>query len=85
MVHRDPLVELVEEYLLDRTRGLSGPQTAAFLSGWTSALELLQRTDLTLAGAPDAIVRAVQTLTSRISAAQVAALDDSDDPGPTPR
>lgn len=85
VVHTDPLVDLVETYLLERTRDLSAPQTAAFVAGWTSALELLHRTDLTLPGAPPAIVRAIATLIERISAAQVAALDDPEDTGPGPR
>ena len=36
---------MVQQLLLGRTEGLPAPQLAAFLSGWTSLLDLLKRPD----------------------------------------
>jgi len=46
----DALELLVRELLMARTEGLPAPALAAFVSGWTSVLELLRRTDLTMPG-----------------------------------
>lgn len=64
---------LVQELLLARTDGLAPSELAAFVDGWTSLLELLRRTDLTLPAATDetragieALVDAVKTAQSRV-------------------
>lgn len=63
-----------------RTEGLSAPALAAFVSGWTSVLELLRRTDLTMAGEDPEVVSAVARVIDRIEAAQLRVLDRDDDP-----
>lgn len=70
---------LVRELLLARTEGLEPRQLAAFVSGWTSALELLARTDLTLPDAEAGIRDAVAEVIGRIEHAQRNVLD-TDDP-----
>ncbi len=77
----DPLMLLVRELLLARTEGLDPPQLAAFVSGWTSVLELLARTDLTLPDAEDGVRDAVARVVGRIEHAQRDVLGE-DDPGP---
>jgi hypothetical protein len=72
---------LVRELLLARTEGLEPPQLAAFVSGWTSALELLARTDLTLPDAEVAVRDAVARIVELIEHAQRDVLGD-DDPSP---
>lgn len=71
-----PLTHLVEQLLIGRVDGLEAAQVAAFVSGWTSALELVRRTDLTLPGAPVELTEAIAKLVSAIEAAQRAALAD---------
>lgn len=76
----DVLELLVRELLLARTEGLSAPALAAFVSGWTSVLELLRRTDLTLAGEDPSVVSAVDRVIERVEQAQREVLQRGDDP-----
>ena len=69
---------LVQQLLLGRTDGLSGPQIAAFLSGWTSVLELLRRPELCLPDAPPEVQEALRTLAEQIERAQAEILSDDD-------
>jgi hypothetical protein len=69
----------VEQLLLGRLDGLDAARVAAFVSGWSSALELVRRTDLTLPRAPKELEEAIAKLVSAIEAAQRAALADPDD------
>jgi hypothetical protein len=75
----DVLERLVAELLMARTEGLSAPALAAFVSGWTSVLELLRRTDLTLAGEDPRVVSAVGRVIERVEQAQRAVLQPADD------
>jgi hypothetical protein len=75
----DVLERLVAEHLMARTEGLSAPALAAFVSGWTSVLELLRRTDLTLAGEDPRVVSAVGRVIERVEQAQRAVLQPADD------
>jgi len=76
----DPVVLLVRQLLLAGSDGLSAPQLAAYIAGWTAALELVERSDLTLgSGAADPTHAAVARLVRRIREAQRAALGDDDD------
>jgi hypothetical protein len=77
----DPLVLLVRQLLLAGSDGLSAPQLAAYIAGWTAALELVERSDITLGSAVDdpATHEAVARLVRRIREAQRAALSDDDD------
>lgn len=71
-----PLPILVRQFLLGRTEGLAAPQVAAFISGWTSALELLRRTDLLLPGASQEMRAAMALLLDELDRAQDVALAD---------
>jgi hypothetical protein len=71
-----PLEILVQQLLLGRLEGLSAPQVAAFLRGWTSALELLRRTDLTLPDASHEVRAAVAAMLARIERVQAHAVND---------
>jgi hypothetical protein len=59
---------------------LPAPALAAFVSGWTSVLELLRRTDLTMAGEDPTVVSAVARVIDRVEAAQSRVLVREDDP-----
>ena len=74
----DPTL-LVRQLLLDRTEGLSAAQVAAFVSGWTSALELVRRSDLLMPTADPAVTKAMAALLDAIEAAQVRTLGTGDD------
>jgi hypothetical protein len=72
-----PVQKLIEQLLIGKLDGLSGPQTAAFLAGWTSAIDLLRRVDVTMPDASDEIRRAVGELVRMLEAAQVEVVSDS--------
>jgi hypothetical protein len=70
------LDNLVAQFLLGRVDGLGAPQVAAFVSGWSSALELVRRTDLTIPSASQEVKRAVDRLVEAIERARETALAD---------
>jgi hypothetical protein len=72
------LDQLVAQFLLGRVDGLGAPQVAAFVSGWSSALELVRRTDLTIPLASQEVKRAVDRLVEAIERARETALADPD-------
>lgn len=72
-----PLQSLVRQYLLGRTEGLGASQVAAFVSGWTSALELVRRTDVMLPAASEEVRAALASLVAELERAQEVALADS--------
>ena len=74
-----PLEILVRELLLIRTEALDASRLAAYLDGWQSLLELLQRTDLVLPGEPPETREAIAAIVERIRASTAAALADDDD------
>ncbi len=78
-VTNEPLALLVRELLMVRTEGLSPPALAAFISGWTSALELVARTDLTLPGANEELRGAIARVVGCIEREQRELLSDEDD------
>jgi hypothetical protein len=73
-----PIARLVAQYLVGRVDGLPAPQVAAFVSGWTSALELVRRTELTLPDAPDVTREEIARLCGAIEQAQRTVLADPD-------
>lgn len=74
-----PLHIVVQQLLLGRTEGLPAPQLAAFLSGWTSLLDLLKRPELCLPDAAPEVHAALVTLVEQIEGAQQTVLGDDDD------
>lgn len=74
-----PLEILVRELLLHRTEGLDTPRLAAYLDGWQSLLELLQRTELLLPGERPETKEAIAAVVERIRASTAIALDDEPD------
>jgi len=74
-----PLETLVGQLLLGRMEGLGASGVAAFLLGWSSALELLRRTDLVLPTADDEVRRALRQLVDTLERAQRAVLEDEPD------
>lgn len=70
------LSALVTQLLLGRLDGLSGPQVAAFIMGWSAMLDLLRRTDLTAPDATDEVRAAIDAVVARIERAQAAALEE---------
>jgi hypothetical protein len=70
---------VIRQLLLGRTEGLSAPQLAAFLSGWTSLLDLLKRPELCLPDAAPEVHDALRSLVQQIELAQAEILGDDDD------
>lgn len=70
---------VVQQLLLGRTEGLSAPQLAAFVAGWTSLLDLLRRPELCLPAASTEVHEALTELVTAIERAQATVLDDNDD------
>ncbi len=75
-----PLHFLVRQLLLGRTEGLSGPQLAAFLSGWTSLLEVLKRPELCVPDASPEVHDALRALALQVERAQAEILADEGEP-----
>lgn len=75
----EPLALLVRQLLLSRSDGLAPAQLAAFVQGWTSALELMARTDLTVPEAEPAVHGAIATLIGRVEVASREVLSGDDD------
>ncbi len=71
---------LVQQLLLGRTDGLTASQLAAFLSGWTSLLDLLKRPELCLPEAAPEVHEALRSLAHEIERAQTELLSDDDEP-----
>lgn len=74
-----PLHIVVQQLLLGRTEGLAPQQLAAFISGWTSLLDLLKRPELCLPEASDEVQAALAALAGAIERAQDTVLGDDDD------
>lgn len=70
---------LIRQLLLGRTDGLSASQLAAFLSGWTSLLDLLKRPELCLPDAAPEVHEALRSLVQQIELAQAEILSDEDE------
>jgi hypothetical protein len=79
----DPLIMLVQQLLLAATDDLPQTAVAAYVAGWTAALELVERTDLTLPRADAAVHAAIAEAVGRIRLAQRMALDDEPDDDPS--
>ncbi|MCA9635834.1 MAG: hypothetical protein KC420_07355 [Myxococcales bacterium] len=71
-----PLHILVQQLLLGRTEDLSPSQLAAFIAGWTSLLDLLERPEICFPEGPDELREGLFALTQRIRRAQEEILDD---------
>ncbi len=75
----DPLPMLVGQLLIAGSEGLAAPQLAAFVAGWSAALELVERTDLLVPGANPEFHAAMADLVRRIRDAQRSVLADDDE------
>lgn len=75
---QDPLDDVVRELLLERTHGLDGPRTAAFIDGWGSLMKLMRRVDLLMPAAPPEVLAALEAILRRIRQAQDRVLEDDD-------
>jgi hypothetical protein len=76
---RPPVQRLIEQLLIGRLDGLDGRAVAAFLSGWSSALELVRRVDLTMPDATPEVAESIRQLVSAIDQAQRAIVADRND------
>ena len=68
---------LVRQRLIERTDGLENRSLAAFVDGWSSLLELVERPDLLLPDVSDESREAVLHLTRRIREAQERVLQET--------
>jgi len=71
-----PLQSLIQQFLLGRTEGLAAPQVAAFVSGWSSALELVRRADLLLPAVTPEFCSTLKRLLDELELAQEVVLAD---------
>ncbi|MEM6990082.1 MAG: hypothetical protein AAF721_06280 [Myxococcota bacterium] len=71
-----PLRQLVQQLLLGHLEDLDARGTAAFVRGWSSALELVARTELTAPDATPQVQAAVANAVARIETARRQVLDD---------
>jgi Arc/MetJ family transcription regulator len=67
---------LVRQLLLGRLEGLGASEVAAFVLGWSSALDLVERSELSLPEARAEVHEAVRELVERLRVAQEAVLED---------
>jgi hypothetical protein len=74
-----PLHIVVQQLLLGRTEGLAPQQLAAFISGWTSLLDLLKAPRAVPPEASDEVQAALAALAGAIERAQDTVLGDDDD------
>lgn len=72
------LRRLIREHLLERSDGMPPASLAAFIAGWSSALELLRRSDAIRPWVTPELHRWVGTLLDAIEAASAAELADED-------
>lgn len=74
-----PLQILVGQLLIGRTEGLKAREVAAFLSGWTSALDVLRRFDLVLPNAGQEVRHALEQALDALTEAQEIVLEPNQD------
>jgi hypothetical protein len=74
-----PVARLVAQFLEGRVDGLPASKVAAFVLGWTSALELVRRTDITLPDAPDNVRQGIDLVCAVVEQATRAVLADPDE------
>lgn len=74
----DPLVALVRQQLLAGTDGLASRELAAYVAGWGAALDLIERTDLTVPASEPELHATVAEIVRRVRVAQHLALGDDD-------
>lgn len=79
-----PLQNVIGQLLLGRTEGLSAAGVAAFLLGWSTALEVLARPELLLPELDPQVHTALAEVVKRLERAQKAALEEESDEEPTP-
>lgn len=67
---------LTRALLLERSERCGDRELIAFLDGWSAALELMQKSDLLLPGAPAEIREAISACVERVRQAQYDALEE---------
>lgn len=72
----DALIGLVRELLLERSEHYDKGQLVAYLDGWSAVLELLQKTELVMPGAPAEQRDLVGACVERVRRAQYEALGE---------
>ncbi|MGH1345240.1 MAG: hypothetical protein ACRBN8_27000 [Nannocystales bacterium] len=72
----DDLHRLVSQSLMAHGEELPAPQLAAYLSGWSSALDLVRRTDLTMPTASAELHRSMAAVVAALDAAARSVLEE---------
>lgn len=72
------LLLLTREFLLERSEHYSQKELVAYLDGWTTALELMQKTDLVMPGAPKELQEMLNAGVERVRQAQYLVLDEDE-------
>lgn len=70
---------LVSQYFSGKLEGLEAPHVAAFLSGWSGALDLLRRFELTLPNADPETRGELLSAVEAVESAQRIAFADPDE------
>lgn len=72
------LLLLTREFLLERSEHYTQRELVAYLDGWTTALELMQKTDLVMPGAPEELRKVLSAGVERVRKAQYLVLDEDE-------
>lgn len=71
-----PLQSLIRQFVLGRTEGLDAASVAAFVAGWSAALDVVARSELTVPGAPPGVHATIAHVVRAIDEARRDALAD---------
>lgn len=75
----EALAALLKELLLERSDHYSRSELVAYLDGWSAALELLEKSQLVMPGAPTQAQEFLSATVEKVRRAQYEALRDSDE------
>lgn len=73
------LVALLKELLLERSEHYSRSELVAYLDGWSAALELLEKSQLVMPGAPASACEFLSASVEKVRSAQYQALQEPED------
>lgn len=74
----EALIVLLKELLLERSEHYGQSELVAYLDGWSAALELLEKGQLVMPGAPIEAQEFLSATVEKLRSAQYEALQDSD-------